>query len=348
MFLRSSLISTSGLYKSQEKCYFRRNFFHIIRAGAVFYFLKPLHKSLRIFMIVITLIPAGSTGQAAEDQAEQETVAASTPSISDRPKKSRSLFSNMLYRETLFAKDTHHRRPAGAQRSFRNLRYRLASYVTTQYVSFGKPFSRGAVWQPSGSIEWKGLGFNIWSNFVINRGPNEGQFNELDLTLYYDIKIDNLTIHPFMLVVFYPNADPGSFDYSDTEDYEPSLHLAYSMDKFHLFMDATLYLVNRPGRFKVKTGLGYRDDITDHLQIETYGLLGIANGRYNKTATTDPGAQINYFEYSLGLVWHPWVDLKGLTIEPNIQFSTTLSNAVKKTTDDPTLIWGGIEVVYRF
>jgi len=170
----------------------------------------------------------------------------------------------------------------------------------------------------------------------------------VDLALYCDVKIDDLTIDPFMLVVFYPNADPGSYNYSDTEDDEPSLHPAYSMDYFHLFIDATLYLVNRPGRFKVKAGLGYRDRLIDRLRIETYGLLGFANGRYNKTETMDPGAQINYFEYSLGLVWRPWMNLEGLATEPNVQFSTTLSNAVKKTTDDPTLVWGGVELVYRF
>jgi len=322
-----------GLYKSRQKEYPRRNFPQHMR-GAVFYFLRPSTKSLPILMVITALLHAVSAGHAAEDQAERETEPGA--------------FSEILSEQTLFAKDTHHRRPSRARWFVEDLRYRLASYVATQYVSFGKPFSRGAVWQPSACIEWKGIGFSVWSNFVINRGPNHGQFNEVDLTLYYDVRIENLTIHPFMLVVFYPNADPGSYDYSDTEDYEPSLHLAYSMDKFHLFMDATLYLVNRPGRFKVKTGLGYRDRLTDRLRIETYGLLGFANGRYNQTETTDPGAQINYFEYSLGLVWRPWADLEGLTIEPNIQISTTLSNAVKKTTDDPTLVWGGVEVVYRF
>ncbi|MCF8129105.1 MAG: hypothetical protein K9N10_11370 [Deltaproteobacteria bacterium] len=92
-------------------------------------------------------------------------------------------------------KDTHHRRPSKTLSGLWKVSNTHSPHtLPPKYVSFGKPFGRGAVWRPSGFIEWKGIGFNVWSNFVINRGPKQGQFNEVDLTLYYDVKIENLTI----------------------------------------------------------------------------------------------------------------------------------------------------------
>jgi hypothetical protein len=213
-------------------------------------------------------------------------------------------------------------------------------------VSFGQPFSEGAVWQPSGGIEWRGLGLNLWANFVLDNEPNQGEFNEVDLTLYYNARFGNFTLHPFMVVVFYPNADPASLDYSDAEDYEPSLYMAYALGSFDFFVDATLYMVNKPGRFKVKTGIGYQNMLHEGIWVNTYLLLGFANGRYNRTPETDPGTRLNYFEYSLELIWRPWI--KGFSVKPNIQFTNILPDVLRKTTDDPTIVWGGIELVYEF
>ncbi len=303
----------------------------------------PMNMGLFIILLLITVMRPMAYG--AEEQVEEET----TSTSGDQKSEKEAVYQvpeEQGRGTALYAKDIHHRRPKIIVDLVEALNFRFSSYLTTQYVSFGQPFSEGAVWQPSGSVEYRGLGFNIWANFVLDNEPNQGQFNEVDLTLYYDLKLGNFTIHPFMVVVFYPNADPASLDYSNAEDYEPSLHMAYALGPFDLFVDATLYLVRKPGRFKMKTGLGYRKMLYDGVRVNTYLLLGFANGRYNQTPETDPGTRLNYFEYSFELIFRPWG--KGFSVKPNIQFSNILPDALRKTADDPTIVWGGVELVYEF
>ena len=94
---------------------------------------------------------------------------------------------------TLYSNSIHHRRPAlgiAETRESRreksladNISLSFISNFRSRYVSHAVADSVGWVWQPSATIEWYGLGFNVWSNFVIEDSADRGTFNEVDLTI---------------------------------------------------------------------------------------------------------------------------------------------------------------------
>ena len=84
---------------------------------------------------------------------------------------------------TTFNPSIHYTPPS---REFKeHLGFGVYTDIFSRYVWRGLLSSEGAVWQPSISFEAYGVGINVWANFPLIGGPNQGQFNEVDFTLYY-------------------------------------------------------------------------------------------------------------------------------------------------------------------
>ena len=256
---------------------------------------------------------------------------------------------------TLYRVNIHHRRPTQGiaetpesrrEKSFvENISTSVYSNFRSRYVYEGLANSQGFVWQPSATIEIYGVGFNIWGNFVLNDEPDQGRMNEVDLTPYYNATIGNLTIHPYVMLCFYPTDNKNSLNYSAYTDVKPSLHLAYSLGAIDIVTELIFYAHPTAGALLWDFGLGFQHELVDRLSIETTALFGLGNSRFNRNAFGSPQTRINRFEYSLGLAWNPW---RGLVIKPNVHVSTLLPKRFRDAVQTPVLVWGGLDLTYNF
>lgn len=256
--------------------------------------------------------------------------------------------------------DVHHRIPTeyvidvpkGEKR--RGLSEHLAvgfySNFRSRYVSREYPCSKGPVWQPSFTIEAYNVGFNVWSNFVLNDEPNQGEFNEVDLSLYYTARIKNLAIHAYIMGFLYPNANPASMDYGSEQQMETDLLLRYEIWQMYLFSLARVGLVNTTGQVYWHLGVGFKHPFTSKFAMDTSALMSIGNSRFLKTHAGYDGTSVDALAWTLGFIWKPW---KGLSLQPHFDIAVHVSPTVRKAieqqnTFNNTIVWGGLDLAYDF
>lgn len=254
----------------------------------------------------------------------------------------------------IYSSSIHQRRPAKAIPETRetmkkksiseNLSASFYSNFRSKYVTHALAASRGWVWQPSATLEWYGAGFNVWGNFVLDDEPDQGKFNEIDLTLYYNIKIHGLTIHPYFAAYLYPTDNKKSLDYSAYTDLLPSIYLAYTLGPIDIFADVEVYVHPRPGAVRSEIGIGFTEKLPLNFAIETSGLVGFDNSRYNKAIYKISDTTFDYFTYSIAFPWNP---VKGLVIKPNAHVSAYFQQKFRDATPNPVLLWGGIDFAYN-
>lgn len=256
---------------------------------------------------------------------------------------------------TLYSDFIHHRRPGAAiaetpesrdkKSAVENISYSVSSNVRSRYVSHSLAASDGWVWQPAATIEWYGLGFNVWGNFVLDDIPDQGKFNEVDLTLYYDYHIKGFTIHPYFTSYLYPTSNKRSLDYSANTDVLPSLHLAYTAGPLDFIADVQLYVHPNPGALRAEFGLGLTHKLPLKFGIQTSGIVGFGNSKYNRSVFGINENALNYFTYNLSFPWNP---IKGFVAAPNMHVSTFFAQKFRDRTPYPVLVWGGVDFNYNF
>lgn len=256
---------------------------------------------------------------------------------------------------TLYSDFIHHRRPARAiaetkesrkaKSLFENISTSVYSNFRSRYVSHAVASSDGWVWQPSATIEWYGLGFNVWGNFVLDDIPDQGKINEVDLTLYYDYHILGFTIHPYFTSYLYPTSNKQSLDYSANTDVLPSFHLAYSAGPLDLFTDVQVYVHPTPGALRAEFGIGLTHKLPLHFGIQTSGIVGLGNSKYNNSSYNIDDTNFTYFTYSIAFPWNP---IKGFVVSPNAHLSTYFAQKFRNAVQYPVLVWGGVDFTYNF
>lgn len=256
---------------------------------------------------------------------------------------------------TLYSVFIRHRRPAEGiaetaenrkKKSLaENISYSVYSDFRSRYVSHSLAASNGWVWQPAATVEWYGLGFNVWGNFVLDDIPNQGTFNEIDLTLYYNFEIHGFTIHPYFVSYIYPTSNKRSLDFSASTDLLPSIHLAYSAGPLDIFADVQFYVHPTPGAVRAEFGLGLTHKLPLKFGIQTSAIVGFGNSKYNRSVFTISKNAFNYFTYNIAFPWNP---IKGFTVSPNAHVSTFLAQNFRDATQFPVLVWGGIDFAYNF
>ncbi len=255
---------------------------------------------------------------------------------------------------TLYSVFVHHRRPAKAIAESResrrgkslldNISTSVESDFLSRYVTHSLACSDGWVWQPSATIEWYGFGFNVWANFVIEDIPDQGKFNEVDLTLYYDFKTHNFTIHPYFVAYLYPTSNKLSLDYSADTDILPALHLAYSAGPLDIFADVQVYAHPNPGAVRTELGMGVTHKLPLKFGIEMSGLVGLNNAKYNRVVFNISETAFTYFTYSISFPWNP---VKRLVLKPNAHVSAFFAQKFRDATQFPVQVWGGLNVAYQ-
>lgn len=235
----------------------------------------------------------------------------------------------------------HHRRPS--KKLTKIFSFTVHSNFYSQYIWRGLSSSDGWVWQPSIALEGYGVGFSVWGNFVLDNEPNQGQFNEIDFTLYYHRMIKKLSFHIWMLMDVYPNGNPQSLDFGKTS-LEANLHLAYPVGPIDLFTHVAVRIISARGSIWWDMGLGYERKLPLNFGLQTSALFAVGDGRFNKAHIADVGLQPNQFLYTLAFPWSP---VKGLHIAPTMNVSVILADALRQALDDPTIVYGGLAIYYN-
>ncbi len=248
--------------------------------------------------------------------------------------------------KTVHNHNVHHERPETAvKKKTDGFSFMVDSEFLSRYVYQALASSDGWVWQPSATFETHNIGLNVWANFVLGNIPDQGKFNEIDVTTYYNLEVGDFTIHPYLLLCFYPTDNELSLDYSANTDVKPSLHLAYTLGPLDFFTDFILYAHPHEGALIVDIGLGFEHEIVDGLSIETSALVAFANSRYNRNAFGVNKTKFTHFTYSLGL---PWKVGDRLLLTPQANVSAIFSQELRNGALYGFLVWGGIDVSYHF
>jgi len=229
--------------------------------------------------------------------------------------------------------------------SWHRVRFQVQSTFSSRYVWNGIPCSRGPVWQPNASLEYRGFGFSVNGNFVLNDEPNQGQFNEVDFTGYYGISIKKWVLEVSVSGSVFPNADPASLNFSEA-NMGANLHLAYPAGPLDLFTDFSIWFFEPAAGVFWELGIGYQRKLPLKFSIATSASFGLANGRYNESFLgPEIGTGPSVFSYSLSFPWNPW---KGFYVTPQFNVSTLLTDAARDSVPFPTNVWGDLTLGYSF
>lgn len=229
--------------------------------------------------------------------------------------------------------------------SWHRVRFQAQSTFSSRYVWNGIPCSRGPVWQPNASLEYRGFGFSVNANFVLSDEPNQGEFNEVDFTAYYGHSIKKLIIDVSVSGSIFPNADPESLNFSD-DNMGANIHLAYPVGPLDLFTDFSIWFFQPAAGVYWDLGIGYQRKLPLKFSIATSAVFGLANSHYNESFLgpgigTGPSA----FSYSLSFPWNPW---KGFFVTPQFNVSALLTDAARESVPFPTNVWGDLTLGYSF
>lgn len=232
--------------------------------------------------------------------------------------------------------------PVGKPDKKKKVAFRIRSDFYSRYMWHGIAYSNGAVWQPSATVEGAGFGFNIWGNFVLNDEPDQGEFNEMDLTLYYQRTVRKLNIQFSLIGAIYMHNETTSLN-KGPNTLSGILQLSYPVGPVFFFTSVNIGLVNPGGTVFWDMGVNYQRNLPLRFSLETSGLFGIGDARFNREFIADVGTKANLFEYSLAFPWRP---LRGLRFGPSMTISVNLSPSLRRAMAEPTVVWGGLSMSY--
>jgi hypothetical protein len=217
------------------------------------------------------------------------------------------------------------------------------SDILSRYVWRGLLSSRSWVWQPSFSVDYYGVGFNVWANFPVGPQPDQGEFNEIDFTLYYHKVFRKITFHTWFLLDLYPSGNPTSLD-AGTTSLEWDIHLSRPFGPIILFSDFAIRIVSAPASVYWDVGIGHHRDLPLNFSLQTSVLFALANGKFTQAHVADVGTVPYLFEFSLAFPWNP---VGGFKVSPKMNISTLLDEGLRRSSPNPTIIWGGINLSYE-
>ena len=161
--------------------------------------------------------------------------------------------------------------------------------VNSAYVWRGQVYNDEPVFEPSLTVSTKnGLSFNTWANFDLtdNLGKDsEKEFNEVDLTVSYDVPVEVLDLTVGAVEYTYPHqtvqdddgsarATPGTREVfvtvgKESMPFSPSASVYYDCDEVNGFY----------GMVSMSHGF----EITKEFSVDATLSLGAANTDYNET-----------------------------------------------------------------
>lgn len=209
----------------------------------------------------------------------------------------------------------------------------------SRYVWRGIPWSEGAVMQPSVWVSASDFTFTVWSNFVLDDEPNQGQWNEVDFTLAYSREWNKITLEPSFNYYCYPNQE----DSPATGEF--AVKLAYALDPVEIFTNQSVDVVKYDGAYFGDIGIGYTHEFNPQLSFEGNISLGWGSSKFNETYIGIAKSALNVAQCEVSLTYQPE---HFLYFRPHLAVSTILDDELRDQLDDDTIIYGGIAIGKEF
>lgn len=193
--------------------------------------------------------------------------------------------------------------------------------------------------QPSAWVSAFDFTVSAWSNFVLTRETNQGQFNEVDLGLDWRGAWGRLTFEPSACACFYPNqADaPATL--------ELAARLSYPVGPLSLFTSHAVEVMSCAGAYFGEAGFCLEKELVSVLSLSTTLTVGWASSRFNDAFLGLERNALNVAGAELNLTYCPW---EGVYVAPHLDFSALLDRALRARVDDPTILAGGLALGVEF
>lgn len=162
--------------------------------------------------------------------------------------------------------------------------------VNSAYVWRGQVLNDEAVLQPSLSVSAEnGLSFSTWANWNLtdSLGENaENEFNEVDITVSYDIPVEVVDVSVGIADYEYPNQTVAAADETSSAFALPSTREAFvTVGKEDLILSPSLgvyYDFGQVNSFYYLVGVSQGYDVSEELSLTASLSLGAADSEYNK------------------------------------------------------------------
>ena len=226
--------------------------------------------------------------------------------------------------------------------------------LQSAYVWRGVTFNDGAVLQPSMNVEHPaGVGFNAWGNMDLddyNNTLESGEMSEVDLTLYYNLPVEQVDMSVGYIEYLFPATSPsngtvgtrelyfsvgqnlGLYDWVNTS--APGGILA-GMGWGWFFA----YDIDEYDDYYTNLSLTYGYDVNEQLNLELGGLVGYTG------AGTSVGGNSGWNEWQLSLAGTYDVT-ENTALGAYVAYVDSLDTDVLPTQDVD--FFGGISVYYGF
>lgn len=166
----------------------------------------------------------------------------------------------------------------------------------SKYLWNGISYNEGLIAQPEIWLSVGNFTFDFWSSYTIREKNNEIKQHEVDLGIYYQLALGDLTISPGFLYYIYPDQD----DSPSTG--ELVLNAAYQInDNFQLESELITDVIEYKGIFYGYHGLNFNLQLNDNYEFESSFGLGWANNKFNTIYIGYEKQAINYFVIGAGL-----------------------------------------------
>ncbi len=231
---------------------------------------------------------------------------------------------------------------ADSTKESRTIHYGSELDFNSRYVWHGLAWSEGAVVQPSAWVSAFNFTFSVWNNFVLGNEANQGQFNEVDLTLAYDWAWRKLGAKPALQLWLYPN-QPGV-----PATGQASMELSYPVGPFRFFTSHALDISAYPGAYYGDFGLSFERELSPNLSMSTSLGLAFASSKYNdayvglkQTAFAAAGGERG----QLSFTYYP---KEFLYLRPHLSYSCLLDRRLRTLVEHANLFTFGLVTGVEF
>lgn len=209
----------------------------------------------------------------------------------------------------------------------------------SRYVWRGLYLSQGAVWQPSAWISKWGFTPSVWGNFVLNNEINQGEFNEVDLTLTYAYETHGFTVEPGFIYYLFPNTGVASTG-------EVSLTLAYQVyGPLSVFTSHYVDVKAFKGGYYGLFGIGIDQGIGKLFTFSSSVSTSWGSGDYNRGYFGVPEMTVDVLAIDIGLNCKPHPNVY---VRPHFRYSVLLDSDIRDATGEPNLFRVGVAVGYEY
>jgi hypothetical protein len=221
--------------------------------------------------------------------------------------------------------------------------------VYSAYVWRGITFNDSPVAQPSIDVSKNGFGVNVWGNFDLDEYygdyPDDMEFSEVDLTLYYGFNIQKLDVTVGWIEYLFPAGGLGTREIYASLGYPLIGGLSAGFDFYWDIDEVESYYTDLK--------LAYSMDLMEKLSMEAAAKIGFAGedfAEYYSAAATDGG----FYDYGFS-VGVTYAMSEALSFGAKIGYVGSLDDDVLPDADIAngvfgldTEVYGGLNVSYAF